>query len=703
VTDLVQLLVFGLTAGAVVALSAAGFTLTFAVSRQVNLAHGNVFALTTVAVASLTRALGVTAATPLPARLGALLLLAVAGALIGALLSGLVERLAFRPFDGRREPLGPLIASLALSFLMLGAAVRWHTIITIPMPGHQGVNLPLLAMPDLVPPIELGCCGVSLTLKDLLVLLIGGGVAVVGTLALGRSRGGRLLRAIAEDPELVALLGANPRRGRLLGFLVAGALTGLAATIFTAYYGGTGANLGLRGGLTAMTAAFLGGIGNPVGALIGGVTIGVLSAFGDFVLSAFWTPVLTLLLLVGLLALRPSGMLGTSIPQSAEIPTGGLVRSTGQPSRPERRLVGGLLVLAALYPVVGWLLPGLLPGGVRVYDGTIILLLVALALGLELVVGFAGLLDLGYAAFFAIGGYTLAMLTGGSSRVAPLVPAVLHEPWLALPIAGLVTAAFGIVFGLPSIRARGEYLAIVTLALGEIVPALVIRFPDLTSGARGISGISSPAVPGLPTGSPLNAYGLALLLAACVWLAASRLAGAGLGRAWAAVRDDELAARSLGVDATGVKLMAFALGAGVAGIAGALFAGLVGHIVPEQFDLTLSLMVLAAVVIGGRWGLLGVVGGALLVALYDRVLVDAITNVLRALGGAIGSSWLQGADLRGDNFLVFGLLLYLATLLPGRSQERSRGQPPSRPLRTVPPILTRPGPASATATDARTG
>src|SRR5204863_1902975 len=141
------------------------------------------------------------------------------------------------------------------------------------------------------------------------------------------------------------------------------------------------------------------------------------------------------------------------------------------------------------------------------------------------------------------------------------------------------------------------------------------------------------------------------VLAACVWIAASRLAGARLGRAWAGVRDDELAARSLGVDATGVKLTAFALGAGVAGVAGALFAGLVGHIVPEQFDLTLSLMVLAAVAIGGRWGLLGVVGGALLVSLYDRVLVDVITTALRALGGAVGWPLLQATDLRGDNFL----------------------------------------------------
>jgi branched-chain amino acid transport system permease protein len=162
-------------------------------------------------------------------------------------------------------------------------------------------------------------------------------------------------------------------------------------------------------------------------------------------------------------------------------------------------------------------------------------------------------------------------------------------------------------------------------------------------------------------------------------LAASRLAGARLGRAWAAVRDDEVAAHSLGVDSTGVKLAAFAIGAGVAGLGGALFAGQVGHIVPEQFDLTLSLMVLAAVAIGGRWGLIGVVGGALLIALYDRVLVDAVSAGLRLFGALVGSPWLQGTDLRGDNFLVFGLLLYLATLISGRSAPARLTPPRAAP------------------------
>ena len=120
-----------------------------------------------------------------------------------------------------------------------------------------------------------------------------------------------------------------------------------------------------------------------------------------------------------------------------------------------------------------------------------------------------------------------------------------------------------------------------------------------------------------------------------------------------------------------------------------MFAGLVGLIVPEQIDLTLSLMVLAAVASGGRWGLLGVVGGALLVAMYDRVLVDAVSAGLRSLGGLVGSSLLQGTDLRGDNFLVFGLLLYLATLLPGRSRTLTASRPPGTTRPRLAPAPTR--------------
>src|SRR5438093_3493807 len=205
---LLQLTIFGVTDGAVVALNAVGFTLTYAVARQINLAHGSVFALTTVVVANLVTLAGVTAAASIEIRITALLAMTVAGAICGAVLNVGVERLAFRPFRGVRDPLAPLIASVALSFVLLQLAVWWHDFRFVAPPGaHQGVDLPLLAMPDLVPKISLSCCGVSFTLKDALVLLIAAVVAGGGAQLLARTRTGRLLRAVAHDPETASLMG----------------------------------------------------------------------------------------------------------------------------------------------------------------------------------------------------------------------------------------------------------------------------------------------------------------------------------------------------------------------------------------------------------------------------------------------------------------------------------------------------------------
>src|SRR5205814_7664091 len=155
---------------------------------------------------------------------------------------------------------------------------------------------------------------------------------------------------------------------------------------------------------------------------------------------------------------------------------------------------------------------------------------------------FAGLLDLGYAAFFAIGSYTAAILTSSGSRIALALPAIARDPWLALLMGGTVAAGFGVIFGLPSVRTRGEYLAIVTLAFGEIVPLVIWHLPDWTGGPRGMSGIPAVGFGPLLLGSALNTYVLALFLACLAVLAALRLSSSRIGRAWAAVREDDLAA-----------------------------------------------------------------------------------------------------------------------------------------------------------------
>ena len=662
---MLQLLVYGLTDGAVVALNAAGFTLAYSVARQINLAHGSVFALTTVVVANLAAFAGVTAAAPVLVRVAALLAFAGCGALCGGVLNVGVERLAFRPFRAVRDPLAPLVASVALSFILFQAAVWWHDFRFVAPPGaHQGVDLPYLAMPDLVPQVELGWGGVSFTLKDALVLAIAALVAGGGAVLLARTKVGRLLRAVAQDPETTALMGGNPDRAQMIAFAVGGGVAGFGAAIFAAYFGGANAQYGLRSGLAAMTAAVLGGVGDPRGALLAGVVLGIFSSFSDYLLDAQWTPVLVLLLLIGLLAFRPTGLLGTtSIGTEAPAPASPVLASARGKGYSVWVLIG-LLAIGVLYPWVdqaaGWYrLPG----------ATMALLMVTLSIGLTVVVGFAGLLDLGYAAFFAIGSYTAALLTSSGSRIALELPSVLREPWLALPLAGLVAAGFGVFFGLPSVRTRGEYLAIVTLAFGEIVPLVIWHLPDWTGGPRGVSGIPAVSFGPLPLNAALGTYIVALAVACIAAIAALRLNGSRIGRAWAAVREDDMAAAAAGINPPLLKLLAFAIGAGFAGVAGAGFAQLFGYVEPGEFDFTVSLMVLAAVVIGGRWGVLGAVLGALAIAAYDRLLVDGITAGLHAAGAAINNSALLAADLRQHSFAVFGLALYLATLYRARGSE----------------------------------
>jgi branched-chain amino acid transport system permease protein len=676
---ILQLGVFGLTDGAVVALSAAGFTLAYAVSRQINLAHGSVFALTTVVVASLASAMGVTAASPLANRISALVLLCLVGAATGALLNAGVERIAFRPFRGVKDPLGPLIGSVALSFILLQVAIWWHAAYYVAPPNaHQGVGVPLLSMPDLIPTIDFGTGGVSVTLKDLIVLVISAVAALGGSMLLTRTRVGRLLRAVQQDPEMTSLCGGDPGMGQLLAFAVAGALAGFGAAIFAAYFGAANAQFGLRSGLAAMTAAVLGGVGNLGGALAGGMLIGVFSSFSDYVLDAAWTPLLVLGLLILLLAFRPHGLLGSSqfvaATQSGEdAPRSTLTFATRPPTN-LRWLMGALLLVAVVFP---WL--DQLAGWYRVSAAANSLLLVILAVGLSIVVGFAGLLDLGYAAFFAIGGYTAALLTGSGSQIALSLPDAIRSPWLALPVAALVAAGCGLVFGVPTIRTRGEYLAIVTLAFGEIVPGVIVHLPDWTGGNRGMSGVPVVQLGPWPPGSAIGAYFVALALLVLITFAAGRLAASRTGRSWAAVREDDTAAASVGVNPPLAKLLAFAIGAGCAGMAGSLFAGLFGHVEPDQFDFTISLMALAAVVIGGRWGVSGAILGGLTVALYQYVLVDWLSGAVRAIGSVVGQSALMSADLRMHNFAVFGVALLLATMPRARSQNSDVRNQPIRP------------------------
>lgn len=244
---------------------------------------------------------------------------------------------------------------------------------------------------------------------------------------------------------------------------------------------------------------------------------------------------------------------------------------------------------------------------------------VILALGLNIVVGFAGLLDLGYVAFFAIGAYAWSMV--GSPQLTVLTGIIVNPqiwPWFFWPmilVTALIAAFWGVVLGAPTLRLRGDYLAIVTLGFGEIVPVVFLNLDKYTNGTNGITGVYSPAFPGIrwTVSTPAPYYYLILALIVLVLFANIRLRDSRLGRSWVAIREDEIAAASSGVNLVRTKLFAFASGAFFAGIAGAYYAAKLSGVSPENFSFSDSVIYLAMVVIGGLGSIPGVIVGAIAV------------------------------------------------------------------------------------------
>jgi branched-chain amino acid transport system permease protein len=298
--------------------------------------------------------------------------------------------------------------------------------------------------------------------------------------------------------------------------------------------------------------------------------------------------------------------------------------------------------------------------------------LVILALGLNIVVGFAGLLDLGYAAFFAIGAYTTGVLTWPPHG---LELNFWWAMWLSVPVAAL----FGILIGAPTLRVRGDYLAIITLAFGEIVPiafrnmwqinlrlgdwTLVQNF-NLTNGPQGLNPVGRPRIFGYEFGfDPLPWYFLVLAVGALVIFAAARLEKSRLGRAWMAVREDEVAADCMGVDPIKTKLLAFALGASFSGLAGAVYAAKLQAIFPELFRFQVSIMLLCIVILGGMGSLKGVILGGMCILFFDRVVLAQSTQLVRGLGQLLGNQTLMRADLSLWRWFFFGLTLIVVMIL----------------------------------------
>jgi ABC-type branched-subunit amino acid transport system permease subunit len=260
-----------------------------------------------------------------------------------------------------------------------------------------------------------------------------------------------------------------------------------------------------------------------------------------------------------------------------------------------------------------------------------------------IVVGFAGLLDLGYAAFFAIGAYTYAMMASPQFN--------LHLPfWLLLFLAAAFAAVFGIILGAPTLRLRGDYLAIVTLGFGEIVPQIFQNLTKYTGGPNGISALDFPSCFGRSFGQgTIPYYYVVLGLIAAALFFAYNLRDSRLGRAWMAIREDELAARHMGINTTAVKLAAFALGASFSGLAGVVFAAKLSLVSPDLFQFQVSVLIVSMLVLGGMGNIPGVVVGALVLVLVNNVVLPQANTIAANVGLHV--------DFGNYHFFIYGAIL----------------------------------------------
>ena len=350
----------------------------------------------------------------------------------------------------------------------------------------------------------------------------------------------------------------------------------------------------------------------------------------------------------------------------------------------------GIIVCIALLAVLPFVAKEL--GGttwVRIID--MALLYIMLALGLNIVVGFAGLLDLGYIAFYAVGAYAAALLASGHltdnfAFFQQHFPDGLHfSYWMIIPLGAMLAAIAGIMLGTPILKLRGDYLALVTLGFGEIIRIFMNNWGkdgfNLTNGPRGINRIDSVSVLGHPLDRAISIgnihltkeflyYYLFLALVTISIFVCYRLQASRLGRAWMALREDDIAAKAMGINVRNVKLLAFSLGATFGGVAGAMFAAFQGFISPESFSFMESIVILTMVVLGGMGHIPGVILGAVLLSLLPEFLRFTVEPLQQALFGTL---LIDTAILRQ---LILGLCMVLIMLFRPRGlwprPERSR-------------------------------
>lgn len=584
----------GLVIGNIYALIAIGIALIFGVGNLINFAQGSVFMLGAYVGWVMVTRLQV----PLP-------IAVVVVAFVCAAVGLVMERLALRPLQNSAR-IAPLLATIGVAFVLDQLVQIFFS------PNPQ-------SFPNPLPAFRIHIGGINIGAVDLLIAFVGAGSAGLLFVFLRFTKLGWAIRATAQDRDAAQQVGVEVNAVNQITFALASALGGIAGLLVGIYFQTVYPTMSFQAGLEGFAAVLLGGLGNIPGALVGGLILGLIESYGVAALGASYRNLFAFVVLIVVLVWRPNGIFSRNQKLPPEPLTGTFIPNA-QSLRVPKWLIAVLALGAIVFPLI-------ISNPYILQILTNAWLIGMVALSITLVTGTAGQISLGQAGFVAIGAYTSALLTSrsGWSFEASLVA------------AAFVSAFFGVALMVPAFRLRAHYVAIATLAIGEIVNQVILNAEWLTNGPLGIANISPPSFFGWVAVSARDVYWYALaLLLLAAWLQWSLLRSP-LGRTWRALRDDDVAAQAYGIQLTRYKALAFFVSGWIAGLSGAFTAHMYTYINQATFTASTSILALTMVILGGMGNLLGATLGA--------VLLTVLPEVLRGL-----------ADYR---YLMYGLVLLL--------------------------------------------
>jgi branched-chain amino acid transport system permease protein len=562
-----QALISGLIAGNAIALIAIGISLIFGISDVANFAQGSVFAF------------GAMLGWWFIAGLHWPFAFAFAGVIVAcALLGTAIERFAVRPVI-RAPRIAALLATVAVGLIL----DRITQMIFSPETR---------AFPSVIPRGSIHIASVAVGYLDLTMIAVSGASVIALWWMLAQTKLGRAMRAAAQDADAARQMGINVEAMQSLAFALSSALAGIAGVLVGMYYRGVEPTMAFNAGIEGFAAAALGGLGSLGGAIAGGLLLGVLQSIGVTLFGGAAQLFVTFAVVWLVFSIRPGGLFGRN-PSAAFEPLTGTFFGLGRAFTLPRWAALASIAVAAALPLIA--------SAPLLRVGALVAIFALFALSLTLVAGTSGMISLGQVGLLAVGAYASALLTKD-----------LGWPfWLALPAAGFIAGLVAALAIGPVARLRGHYFGIATLAIGAALVAAILNWRSLTGGPFGIAGLAPPELFGYAIVSPRDYYLLSVaMLIVCIALV-TRLQGSQLGLAWRAIREDDTAASASGVDVSAYKALAFALGGGIAGVAGSLLAHQYLYVSPDVFDISLSVLALTIVVLGGMGNPLGTVLGAI--------------------------------------------------------------------------------------------